>query len=56
MSKMDGITLLGKLREERRTMFIPVVFVTAIADDGKIFCYFLVDWDAIESCSWAVQR
>jgi CheY-like chemotaxis protein len=35
MPKMDGIEMLSKLREDKKTSLIPVIFVTAIADDGK---------------------
>jgi CheY-like chemotaxis protein len=36
MPGMDGIELLARLREERRTKLLPVIFVTA-SDDSKPF-------------------
>lgn len=37
MPKMDGLELLSKLRENEKTVYIPVIFVTAATDDGKSF-------------------
>lgn len=36
MPKMDGMELLTRLREERRTKLLPVIFVTA-SDDSELF-------------------
>jgi CheY-like chemotaxis protein len=38
MPGMDGPTLVKHLREEPKTRFLPVIFVTA-SDDGKYFSH-----------------
>ena len=37
MPKMDGMELLTRLREERRTKLLPVIFVTASDDSAFLF-------------------
>ncbi|QRV90185.1 response regulator receiver [Ceratobasidium sp. AG-Ba] len=37
MPMMGGLELLSKLRENQKTIFIPVIFVTAVADDVGLF-------------------
>lgn len=35
MPKMDGMELLSKLREDDKTILIPVIFISAATDDGE---------------------
>ncbi|KAF8602905.1 hypothetical protein BDV93DRAFT_557089 [Ceratobasidium sp. AG-I] len=37
MPKMDGLELLSKLREDAKTLLIPLIFVTAATDDVGLF-------------------
>ncbi|QRV75488.1 protein-histidine kinase [Ceratobasidium sp. AG-Ba] len=37
MPKMGGVELMSKLREHQKTRFVPLIFVTAVADDVGLF-------------------
>jgi CheY-like chemotaxis protein len=41
MPQMSGLDLLAKLREEKKTKLVPVIFVTA-SDDGSLGTFILL--------------